>query len=238
MKKMILFIVVSIFFACEQKQKKVLSSPATDIIVGKEEQKQLPENDTDDLGKEKYFSVEEIYKRDSLKLFDFTKKTLDTLKADKIYKKVNFECKRQGYKPQICINNEHKISVTYEFLDPSNEEQDPITKILIKYNDKSFNFLLKESFDDFGSNFFLFEIDEQKIIVADEFLGTSAGGHFYYVYLINKREVVFIGGEAGIFNEENGVQNVLNIFEKENKIYLLISTSSHENIVLEFDKPY
>ena len=93
MKKMILFIVVSIFFACEQKQKKVLSSPATDIIVGKEEQKQLPENDTDDLGKEKYFSVEEIYKRDSLKLFDFTKKTLDTLKADKIYKKANFECK-------------------------------------------------------------------------------------------------------------------------------------------------
>ncbi|MDO4779383.1 MAG: hypothetical protein Q4A42_07490 [Tissierellia bacterium] len=238
MKKMILFTVVSIFFACEQKQKKVLSISATDTIVSKEEQKQIPENKIDDLNKKKYFSIEEIYKRDSLKLIDFTKKTLDTLKADKIYKKVNFECKKQGYEPQICINDEYKMLVTYEFLDPSNEEQDPITKILIKHNDKSFNFLLKESFDDFGSDFFLFEMDEQKIIVADEFLGTSAGGHYYYVYLINKREAIFIGGEAGIFNEEDGVQNVLNIFEKENKICLLISTSSHENIILKFDKPH
>lgn len=237
MKKIILLVVISVFFACEQKQKKVLSSSMADIIVSKEEQKQIPENNIDDLNKEKYFSVEEIHKQDSLKLIDFTKKTLDTLKADNIYKKINFECKKQGYEPQICINDEYKISVTYEFLDSSNEEQDPITKILIKYNNKNFNFPLRESFDDFGSDFFLFEIAEQKIIVADEFLGTSAGGHYYYVYLINKGEVFFIGGEAGIFNEEGGVQNVLNVFEKENKICLLISTSSRENIILKFDVP-
>lgn len=73
MKKIILLVVISVFFACEQKQKKVLSSSMADIIVSKEEQKQIPENNIDDLNKEKYFSVEEIHKQDSLKLIDFTK---------------------------------------------------------------------------------------------------------------------------------------------------------------------
>ncbi|MFK8269116.1 hypothetical protein [Capnocytophaga cynodegmi] len=228
MKKMILFTVLSIFFACKRNPpQKLISNDISDTIVVKDGQKKMLENKLNVLKNQ--VVEDQSHNKNLLMAIDFSNKTLDTLKSERIYKKINLICEGEENYPSKCFDEKGSISISYKEIVDTEKDS-----IKITHNNRTFSFLY-DTEGDYGNEFLFFGDEEFKIILVKQYLENY---DYFYLYWLDSDMVYFLGDKLGDFSLEEGVEYVLNIFEKENKICLLISTSLHESIILKFDKPY